>query len=223
MSSERGSGVSGFYVPGHFRQDDIAALRSVIDAATLATFVTVAEGRPLASHIPMLFEPERGPHGTLWCHLARANPQWRTIAPSAEALAIFDGPDAYISPSWYASKAEHGKVVPTWNYVTVHATGTLRLFEDPRELRAHVEAITRRHESARAQPWHVSDAPLEYIDLQLRAIVGIEMTLTRLEGKWKLNQNRTPADVDGAIDGLEHAGDARARATAEAMRSASKR
>ena len=208
------------YLPPHFRQDDRAALFAAIDDAPFGTLVTVAGGRPLASHVPMLLHRDRGPYGTLACHLSRANPQWSAIGADAEALAMFMGPDAYISPAWYESKREHGKVVPTWNYVTVHATGPVRLIEDPHELRAHVAALTRRHEGARPEPWSIDDAPESYIEAQLRGIVGIEMTISRLEGKWKLGQNRPLADSEGAIAGLESSEFPGDLATAAAMRKA---
>jgi transcriptional regulator len=208
------------YLPPHFRRDDPAELYDLIDAAAFGTLITVADGRPLASHVPMLLHRDRGPSGTLACHLSRANPQWAAIGADSEALAIFMGPDAYISPNWYESKREHGKVVPTWNYVTVHATGSVRLIEDPHDLRAHVAALTRRHEANRPEPWAMEDAPESYIAGQLRGIVGIEICISRLEGKCKLGQNRPAADIEGAIAGLEASDAPGDSATAAAMRAA---
>ena len=211
------------YRPTHFRQDDPAELKALIDAFPFATLVTIAEGRPVASHVPMLLDADRGPNGTLLCHVARANPQWRSITPELEALAIFLGPDAYVSPNWYESKREHGRVVPTWNYVAVHAWGSVRLLEDPVELRALVDRLTRRHEANEPQPWNVDDAPESYLRDQLLGIVGIELAIARIEGKWKLSQNRPEPDIDGVIDALEASESAGDRATADAMRRATGR
>jgi transcriptional regulator len=207
------------YVPAHFRQDDPAELHALIDAVPFATLVTVEEGRPIASHVPMLLDAHRGAKGTLVCHVARANPQWRAITPQTEALAIFLGTDAYVSPNWYTSKAEHGRVVPTWNYVAVHAWGRVRLVDDSSELRALVTRLTRRHEAARPDPWTVEDAPESYVRDQLRGIVGLEIAIERIEGKWKLSQNRPRADIEGVIDGLESSGSPADLAVAAAMRS----
>jgi transcriptional regulator len=207
------------YVPTHFRQDDPAKLHALIEAMPFATLVTVEEGRPVASHVPILLDADRGAKGTLVCHVARANPQWRAITPQTVALAIFLGPDAYVSPNWYASKREHGRVVPTWNYVAVHVWGPVRLVEDPSELRALVTHLTRRHEANLPNPWTVEDAPESYVRDQLRGIVGLEIAIERMKGKWKLSQNRPRNDIEGAIDGLESSGSPADRATAAAMRS----
>jgi transcriptional regulator len=208
------------YRPTHFRQDDPAELHALIDAVPFATLVTIAEGRLIASHLPMLLDADRGPNGTLLCHVARANPQWRSIAPGDEALAMFLGPDAYVSPNWYESKREHGRVVPTWNYLAVHAWGPVRAFEDPDELRTLVDRLTRRHETNQPQPWNVADAPESYVRDQLRGIIGLELESTRIEGKWKLSQNRPEPDIQGVIDALDASGTSAERATAEAMRRA---
>jgi transcriptional regulator len=206
------------YVPPHFRQGDLAELHALIRSARLATLVTVAGGAPLVSHVPMLIDEGNGPNGTLQCHVARANPHWRAIAAETEALAIFLGPDAYVSPSWYESKREHGKVVPTWNYMAVHAYGPMRVIEDPQWLRALVQRLTLKHEADRPAPWAVEDAPGAFIESQLRAIVGLEIRIDRLDGKWKLSQNRSAADVAGVVEALESSPDALDRATAAAMR-----
>ncbi len=154
-----------------------------------------------ADHIPLLIDPARGTHGTLLGHVARANPIWQDAADQ-EMLVIFQGPQAYISPSWYVSKQQHGKVVPTWNYAVVHAHGTLRAIDDQKWLRAHVATMTDANERGRAAPWRVSDAPAEYINTMLAAIVGIEIDITRISGKWKVSQNRAAEDRAGVVAGL---------------------
>jgi transcriptional regulator len=205
------------YVPPHFRVDDPDELRAVMRNARLATVITVADGAPLVSHVPVMFVEDESPHGTLLCHVSRANAQWRLVRPDTEALVIFMGPDAYVSPNFYASKNEHGKVVPTWNYVAVHAYGPVRLIEDARELRALVDRLTALHEAGEPVPWQPSDAPQEYIDAQLRGIVGMEIRIARLDGKWKLSQNRSDADVAGVVSALETSPRENDRATAAAM------
>jgi transcriptional regulator len=164
--------------------------------------------------IPFLHDPSRGPHGSLLGHLARPNDQWRR-ADGREALVLVHGPDGYVSPAWYAAKREHGRVVPTWNYVLVAVHGTLRVHDDADWTRDIVERLTRAHEEAREEPWAVSDAPEAYIEGQLRAIVGIEVEIHRVEAKWKLSQNRSAADVAGVIAGL-NAGSDEDRALADA-------
>ena len=215
------------YQPAHrkFEVDDPAALLTELCAVVPATLVTHGPDGFRASILPMLFDPGDGPHGTLRGHLARGNPQWREIEASieaggdgaGEALAIFDGPDAYVSPAWYEEKRLTGKVVPTWNYVTVQAHGTVTTRHEPEWLIPHVGRLVARHEAGRPDPWALSDAPDDYVRTQARAIVGLEVRITRLEGKTKLTQNRSDADVEGAIDGLA-AGSPRERAVAAAMR-----
>jgi transcriptional regulator len=192
------------YIPPSYAEHDPQVLFDYIESHPLATLVTASPGDGLfATHLPLVLDRAAGESGVLVGHLARANAHHRHIAAGAsEALVIFTGPDAYITPSWYAAKREHGRVVPTWNYVAVHAHGTLRLTDDPSFLRAHLEALTTRHESSRADPWRVSDAPEEFIAQQMRAIIGVELTITRLEGKWKMSQNRSSADIDGVVQGL---------------------
>jgi transcriptional regulator len=177
------------YIPAAFRDDDPASLHAMMRAARLATLITMTADGLLATPLPVLFDPERRPHGALLGHMARANPQWSKPLVG-EALVIFTGPDAYVSPSWYETKTETGKVVPTWNYVTVHAYGAVEFFEDSERLLKAVTRLTDRHESGRAHPWAVGDAPPAYIASQLRGIVGVEVAITRLEGKRKLSQNR---------------------------------
>lgn len=199
------------YQPAHrkFEVEDPAELLTELCAAVPATLVTYGPSGFRASILPMLFDRGDGPHGTLRGHLARGNPQWREIEASidgmdgaGECLAIFDGPDAYVSPAWYAEKRLTGKVVPTWNYVTVQAHGTVSTIHDASWLVPHVARLVDRHERPRAQPWALSDAPEEYVAVQARAIVGLELHITRLEAKAKLSQNRSEADIDGTIEGL---------------------
>ncbi|WP_394560173.1 FMN-binding negative transcriptional regulator [Aquipseudomonas alcaligenes] len=193
------------YTPASFRQDDLAALHAQIQANPFALLASSGAEGVQASHLPLLLEAGEGEFGTLYGHFARANPHWRELQGGAEALAVFSGPDAYISPSWYPAKAEHGKVVPTWNYIAVHARGPVELIEDPERLLQIVSRLSDQHESARPQPWAVSDAPREYIDTMLRAIVGFALPIRRLDGKWKLGQNRPAADQTGVRDGLASA------------------
>jgi len=189
-----------------------------MEAHPLAVLVTSSSEGMIATHLPLLVDRTRGAHGTLAGHIARANPQQRQAHDGDEALVIFSAHDAYITPSFYPTKARDGKVVPTWNYVAVHAYGTVRFVSDPTELRRHLEALTSRHESSRERPWAVSDAPEDYVARQLGAIVGVEIAITRLEGKWKMSQNRGAADIDGVIAGLEASGDAAAREVAGIVR-----
>lgn len=204
------------YLPASFREDRLPVLHEAIRRIGLATLVTVGPDGPLASHIPMLLEPEPAPYGTLVGHVARANPQWRQAAGTA-ALAIFLGPESYVSPSWYPTKQRTGQVVPTWNYVAVHASGPLQCFDDPERLRALVTRLTNTYEAGFPTPWQVTDAPASYVDAQLRAIVGVELRVERLEGKWKLSQNRPAVDRRGVIAGLAGQDDPGAQAVAAEM------
>lgn len=190
------------YLPSAFRQDDLAELHAQLQANPFALLTSAGAAGVQASHLPLLLEPDEGESGTLYGHFARANPHWRDLQGGAEALAVFSGPDAYISPGWYPAKAEHGKVVPTWNYIAVHARGPVELIEKPERLLQIVSRLSDQHESGRERPWAVSDAPREYIDSMLRAIVGFALPIRRLEGKWKLGQNRSAADQAGVRDGL---------------------
>lgn len=190
------------YLPRHFEQSDAQALQALMHAHPLATVVVTGDDGLVANHLPLVYDAAAGPHGTLRGHVARANPLWRAPADTA-ALAVFHGPQAYVSPGWYAAKAAHGKVVPTWNYAVVHARGTLRAIDDAAWLRAFVGALTDLHEARRPPPWAVSDAPVDYIDQMLAAIVGIEIELTcPLVGKFKTSQNRDAADRTGVARGL---------------------
>jgi transcriptional regulator len=199
------------YIPGTNAEHRPEVIFEFIEAHPLGILVTGSGEGLFATHLPLLLDRTRGPHGTLQGHVARANRQHAMPAEETEALVIFSGPDAYISPSFYPSKAEHGKVVPTWNYVAVHAYGRVQYNSDPVFLRAHVGRLTAHHEASRARPWSVEDAPVEYVDQQLRAIVGVEIEITRLEGKWKMSQNRNAADIDGVVAGLGASDDARKR------------
>ena len=188
------------YLPPAFRQDRTDVLHDAIRKSGLATLVTLTADGLIASHVPLLFDPEPAPYGTLTGHLARPNPQARETI--GDALAIFLGPDAYITPSWYETKRETGKVVPTWNYVAIHAAGPMTFFDDPDRLLDIVTRLTRRHEDSRTAPWAVSDAPPDFVQGMLRGIVGFSIRITRLEGKWKMSQNRPAADRAGVIAGL---------------------
>jgi len=204
------------YLPRHFEQNDAAVLAAAMRAHPLATLIVAAGDGPTADLIPLEFHPQIGPHGTLRGHVARANPLWR--AAGGTALAVFHGPQAYVSPNWYPSKHEHGKVVPTWNYTMVQARGTLRAIEEATWVQALVTQLTGRHESTQAAPWAVSDAPDDYVQQMLRAIVGIEITLTSLVGKWKVSQNRSETDRLGVAAGLGRDADENAQAMAALVR-----
>jgi transcriptional regulator len=203
------------YIPAHFAPDDetVAELLRNHGAADL---VTLTDDGLAATMLPFVYVPEAGDHGSLHGHVARNNEQWKLPA-HGESLAIVRGPDAYISPSWYASKAEHGRVVPTWNYVTAHVYGTFIVHDDAEWTEDLVRRLTTKHESKREHPWSVDDAPRAFIEGQLRAIVGVELLITRIEAKAKLSQNRPPADVEGVINGLRERGDT---ASADAVKTA---
>jgi transcriptional regulator len=198
------------YLPKHFEQTDAQALHALMREHPLAALVSVLDGEPTADHVPLEFDAQTN---TLRGHVARANAVWRKAAGST-VLAAFQGPQAYITPSWYPSKAATAKVVPTWNYAVVHARGKLRITEDAAWLRALVGRLTDTHEAARAHRWQVDDAPADYIEQMLRAIVGIEIEVTQLVGKWKVSQNRDAADRAGVAAGLGTLTGADARAMA---------
>jgi transcriptional regulator len=184
----------------------------------LAALVTAGGNGIEANHLPLLHDPEPAPYGTLRGHFARANPQWRTIQPEVEVLAIFQGPQAYVTPSHYPSKSEHGKVVPTWNYAVVHARAVAVIHHDAAWLRELVERLTREHERRLPKPWDVADAPATYIDGLLGAIVGIELRILSLEGKWKVSQNRNEADRAGVASAFESSGGGDERELAQLIR-----
>jgi transcriptional regulator len=204
------------YLPPAFRLDGLADQHEVMRRHPFATLITRSGDSVVADHIPFMIDATRGEKGVLRAHVARANPLWRTHPRATEALVIFAGIDHYITPSWYATKRESGKVVPTWNYVAVHAFGPLNVFEDAQWLREQVGALTAMHEAGSvaagsATPWAVTDAPEEFIAAQLRGIVGIEVPITRIEGKVKASQNRPEADREGVVQGLEAQGTEGAR------------
>ena len=211
------------YIPPAFREDDLANIHAAIRAARLSSFVTATADGLIATPLPMILDETEGPHGTLYGHVARGNPQWR-LTPIGDAMAIFMGPDAYVTPSWYATKRETGKVVPTWNYVAVHVYGAVEFFDDADRLRAVVTRLTNLHEasraesanaeSARVEPWAVTDAPEDFIKSQLRGIVGLRMPISRIDGKRKMSQNRSAEDRAGVADGLGASDDIMDRAVA---------
>lgn len=209
------------YLPAHFQEDRSEVLQQLIRHHPLGMLVTLTADGLVANHIPFLIDADPAPFGTLRGHVARANPLWRDFSREVEAMVVFQGPDAYISPSMYASKKEHGKVVPTWNYAVVHAYGALRIHDDVQWLRAFLERLTERHEAPRAAPWKVGDAPDDFLQANLRAIVGIEIPITKLMGKWKVSQNRSTADREGVVAGLSVMQDEAAQAMAQLVDAAS--
>lgn len=190
------------YLPKHFAEPRVDVLQQLIYSHPLSTLVTLTAGGLEANHIPLHLSPQPEPYGTLRGHVARANPIWRTAVVDCEALAIFHGPDAYITPAWYPGKTENGKVVPTWNYAVAHAYGALRVIDDPAWLRDHLEELTAHNEAAFPQPWHLDDAPAEFIEQRISAIVGIEIVIGRLIGKWKISQNQPTRNQQGVVRGL---------------------
>ena len=190
------------YLPSHFAEPRVDVMHDLIRAHPFGTLVVLTSGGLDANHIPFEVDPEPAPFGTLRGHLARANPAWKHFSPQVDALVIFQGAHTYISPSWYASKKEHGKVVPTWNYAVVHASGPLRVIDNRAWVRRFVEQLTDRHEAPRSDPWKVTDAPEDFIDTMTKAIVGIEVPIVQLAGKWKVSQNRPREDRAGVAHGL---------------------
>ena len=205
------------YLPSHFEETRVEVLHQLIRSHPLGALVTFGADGLNANHVPFEFDPNPAPFGTLRAHVARANPVWREFSREVEPLVIFQGPQIYITPSWYQTKKETGKVVPTFNYIVVHAYGTMRVIEDAGWLRKFVGGLTDRFEAARAQPWAVTDAPEDFVAMQLRAIIGIEISVTRFIGKWKVSQNRPAADQKGVVAGLRESDDAVAQAMAAAV------
>ncbi|MGA3222621.1 MAG: FMN-binding negative transcriptional regulator [Acidobacteriaceae bacterium] len=205
------------YTPKAFEVTDLPMLHSVMKQSELATLVSNTTQGLVATHLPLLLDETRGEYGTLIGHVSRANAQWRETDPKAEALIIFLGLDAYVSPNWYPAKQETGRVVPTWNYAAIHAYGRITFFEDVERLRTVVTELTQKHEASFPAPWQVSDAPAVYIDSQLKAIVGFEFEILRLEGKRKFNQNRSEEDRVGVIEGLRELQDERKTKVADLM------
>ncbi|MEK1850569.1 MAG: FMN-binding negative transcriptional regulator [Phyllobacterium sp.] len=207
------------YQPQHFREDRLDVQHALIKAHPLGLLICTGEDGPVANAVPFLLDANASPRGTLRAHLARANPQWRALAGGGRALVVFQGADSYVTPSWYATKRETGKVVPTWNYAIVQARGTARITEDRDWLAHHVSQLTGHNEAPRAEPWAVNDAPPSFIDAQLKGIVGIEIEIAAIEGKWKVSQNRPESDRTGVAEGLEaDQATAEARAMAEMVR-----
>ncbi len=199
------------YQPPAFKEDRVDVMHDLIGAHPFATLVCLVDGSLTANHIPLMLHAELGEKGTLRGHVARANPIWKDFDAGVDVIAVFQGVQHYITPSWYPTKKEHEKVVPTWNYAVVHAHGPMRVFKEADWLRAQVESLTDQQEAGRDESWAVTDAPADFVARQLRGIVGIEIPIVRLEGKWKLSQNRGEEDRHGVIDGLdkENAADAR--------------
>jgi transcriptional regulator len=206
------------YVPSHFKEDRVDVLHDAIRRAGAATLVSMTAEGLFASHAPLLLDPDPAPFGTLVGHLAKANPHARLLDRKVETLVIFQGPNGYVTPSYYAAKKEHGKVVPTWNYSAIHAYGVLETFDDPERLLSIVTRLTETHETSRSAPWAVSDAPADFVQGMLKGIYGLSLRITRLEGKVKMSQNRPTADHQGIIDGLRDDGHAQlADAVAETI------
>jgi transcriptional regulator len=199
------------YIPPHFEERDVSVLHALIRSHPLGTWVVHSAGRLNVNHLPFVLDAAAGPFGTLRGHVSRANNVWKVAAEPAPSVVVFQGPQAYITPGWYPAKQEHGKVVPTWNYAVVHAHGTPRVIDDAEWLRQHVTALTSEHEASRELPWAVSDAPASFIDAMVRGIVGIEIPIDTLEGKWKASQNRSVADRRGVVAGLIEAGSEESR------------
>lgn len=194
------------YIPPHFAETRPEELHRIIRAHALGMLCTAGPRGLDANHLPFHLDPDAGPQGTLIAHVARANPLWQAVPSGSEVLVVFRGVEGYISPNWYPSKHEAHRAVPTWNYEVVHAHGTLTIHDDEKHVRGVVARLTRTHEAGEPQPWKMGDAPPDYLDQMLRAIVGIEVRITRLEGKRKLSQNREPRDREGTITALDERG-----------------
>jgi transcriptional regulator len=203
------------YQPPHFREDRLDVQHALIEAHPLGLLVTNGSSGLIANPIPFALDPSASSLGTLRAHLSRANPQWKDFDPAQEVLVVFQGVETYITPSWYEAKREHGKVVPTWNYAIVQAYGRMKTIDDPAWLLQQITAITDVQEASRAEPWSVNDAPSDFLAGQLKGIVGIEIEITRIEGKWKVSQNRPEADRRGVAEGLRIADNETAHRMAE--------
>jgi transcriptional regulator len=206
------------YQPDHYRVDDLPQLHALMRARPFAALVSSGSLGLYATHLPTVLKDDGAndaPNGVIEYHLSRANPHWKDLAAGSEVLMIFQGPDAYVTPNWYPSKAEHGKVVPTWNYAVVHAYGRPEVMQDMDWLRRHVGELSAQQEAGEARPWVVSDAPDRYVEVMLRGIVGFRFAVTRLEGKWKMSQNREMKDRAGVVSGLGRRGEGDDRAVAD--------
>lgn len=206
------------YIPAAFKEERPERMVELMRAHPLATLVTMGSEGLVASHLPMLYEAAQDGAGVLHGHLAKGNPQWKDLREGVEALAIFHGPEVYISPSWYVTKQETGRVVPTWNYATVHVYGTLEVYTDAERLRGHLAALTASQEGRYEKPWAVDDAPAEYVDGMQRAVVGVTLRIRRMEGKWKMSQNRPVADREAVVAALTAQGDEASLAVAELVK-----
>lgn len=206
------------YTPAHFRQQDKGELHALMTASPLAVLITFGDGRLQVSHVPLMFDAGRGEHGTLVGHLAAANPQARHLDPAIDAIAVFTGPGTYVSPSWYETKRTTHKVVPSWNYMAVYATGSLVFLDEVAHKHAVVSQLTSTHEAGFEHPWSVDDAPADFVQSQLGAIRAFELRITQLEGKWKLSQNRSAADRQGVMEGLAESDGTGAASVAAAMK-----
>lgn len=207
------------YIPKHFEQPSVEAMHALISANLFATLVTYGSEGLCANHIPIELHEEPKPYGTLVGHVARANPVWREAANNHEAMVIFQGANTYITPSWYPSKTESGRVVPTWNYAVVHAHGYIRVIDDTQWVKTHIEKLINRQETSFSHPWAISDAPREFIEKLITGVVGIEIPITRLVGKWKVSQNQSESDREGVVRGLRSLGNAAALQMAEYIES----
>lgn len=210
------------YLPKHFAEPRVEVMHELMRAHPLATLVTLSSDGLDANHIPLQLVAGHSPFGTLQGHVARANPAWRDFDTDTEVLAIFQGPEGYISPSWYATKKETGKAVPTWNYAVVHARGALRVIDDASWVRAQIEALTTRNEAQLPHPWAVSDAPADYVEKLIAAVVGIEIVITRLTGKWKTSQNQPAENQAGVIAALRSHGHDNSTAMADLIETRAK-
>ena len=190
------------YCPGMFREDRRDVLNDLIKFYPLGMLITASADHPIANLVPFSLHEEGG-YDVLRAHLAKGNRQLDVLQSGAEVLVVFQGPENYVSPSWYPSKAEHGKVVPTWNYTMVQVRGLARVIDDTAWLRAQVEQLTANHENKRSYPWHVTDAPEDYVSAQIKGVVGVEISIRSIEGKWKVSQNRLSTDRQGVIDALK--------------------
>lgn len=206
------------YIPKLHDETDLTTLHALLRAHPLGTWATLGDGELIVNHLPFMLDSARGPRGTLLCHVARANSLWQSFSKSVESIIAFQGPQTYISPSWYASKALHGKVVPTWNYAVVHAHGIPVIVEDQDRLHEHLTQLTAAHEVGQTTPWKLSDAPADFIAQMMKQIVAIEIPIARIFGKWKVSQNRSPADRRGVIAGLRAKTDPEAAAVADLIK-----
>ena len=207
------------YIPSQFDESRPEILHALLRAHPLGTLVTLGTSGLNANHIPFEFDAQQGEHGTLRAHIARANPLWKDFSSEVEAMVVFQGAQTYISPGWYPTKEEDGRAVPTYNYMVVHAYGPLRVIDDAEWIRAQVQRLSERHETGQARPWKITDAPADYIDKLLKALIGIEIPVTKLAGKWKVSQNQPAANREGVVRGLREQGGDAALAMAAAVAS----